>query len=91
MLVVSGVGRALLLHYTHEGPVGIERLGVFAAKMFFAAVPVFIFIAAPKILGKYSKDHLCCDPDAEDPPVALGVQTTLGAMLCRRSASSHGI
>jgi uncharacterized membrane protein len=81
LLVVSGVGRALLLHFTHEGPASAERLAVFGAKIFFAAVPVVIFIVAPKVLGKYSKDHLCCDPDAEDPPIAHGVMTSLGTGL----------
>jgi hypothetical protein len=81
LLVITGIARAVLLHFTHEGPAGPERLAVFGAKLFFAALPIVIFIAAPKVLGRYSKDGLCCDPDAEEPTVAHGVMTSLGAAL----------
>lgn len=81
LLVASGIARALLLHFTHEGPADATRLGVFALKVLFAAIPVVIFVLAPKILGKHSKEGLCCDPDAEDPPALLGVMTSTGAAL----------
>jgi len=82
LIVVTGVSRALLLHFTHEGPASLERLGVFGLKVFFAAIPVLIFIAAPKVLGKYSEEGLCCDPDGEGPPAyILGVMTHKGAIL----------
>ncbi len=85
-LVVSGVARALLLHYSADAPAGIERLGVFGAKMLFAGVPVAVFLLAPKILGKYNPEGLCCDPDAEGPEVkwmsaATGVMTSTGSAL----------
>jgi hypothetical protein len=81
-LVVTGVARAALLHFTHEGPASVERLGVFGLKILFAASPVLIFILAPKILGKRSKEGLCCDPDAEGPTFkACGVMTSTGAAL----------
>jgi hypothetical protein len=82
LLLLTGITRALLLHFTHEGTAGPERLGVFALKIFFAAVPVAIFIAAPKILGRKSKEGLCCDPDADEPPAyIMGVTTSTGAAL----------
>ncbi len=81
-LVVSGVARAALLHFTHEGPADPARLGVFALKIFFAATPVMIFVLAPRILGKRSKEGLCCDPDAEGPTFkACGVMTSTGTAL----------
>ena len=81
LLVASGVARALLYHFSHEGPADVARLGVFGLKMIFAALPVLIFVLAPKILGRWSKQGLCCDPDAEDPPVLMGVTTSQGAAL----------
>lgn len=82
LIVLSGVSRALLLHFSHEGPASVQRMGIFALKILFAAVPMAIFIAAPKILGKYSKEGLCCDPDAEGPPAyILGVMTNTGTAL----------
>jgi uncharacterized membrane protein len=81
LLVLTGIGRALLLHFTHEGPTNPERLGVFGLKIFFAAFPVIIFLIAPKVLGRMSKEGLCCDPDAEDPPIFMGVMTSTGAVL----------
>ncbi len=81
LLVLSGVGRALLLHFGHEGPADPARLGVFGAKLFFAALPVVIFLVAPKVLGASSKDGLCCDPDAEPVPALLGVMSDKGAAL----------
>jgi uncharacterized membrane protein len=79
-LVITGVARALLLHYTHEGPADVTRLGIFGLKMAFAAVPVAIFFLAPRILGAKSEDGLCCDPDAEDAPV-MKVMSATGANL----------
>ena len=81
MLVLSGIARAVLLHFTHEGAAGAARLSVFSAKVLFAAVPVLIFLLAPRILGARSEEHLCCDPDADDSPVFKGVMTTKGAAL----------
>ena len=82
LLVLSGVSRAILLHYTHDGPADTTRLAVFGFKILFAFVPVAIFVLAPKILGRYSKEGLCCDPDAEDPKFkACGVMTSLGEGL----------
>ncbi len=85
-LVVSGIARAALLHYTADAPASAARLGVFGAKVAFALVPVAIFVLAPKILGKHSPDGLCCDPDAEGPDVkwihaATGVMTSTGSAL----------
>jgi hypothetical protein len=81
LLVLTGIGRAVLLHFTHEGPAGAGRLGLFGLKLLFAAVPILIFVLAPRVLGAKSKDGLCCDPDAEDPPVLAGVMTSMGAVL----------
>jgi uncharacterized membrane protein len=81
LLVLTGITRAILLHYTHEGPANVARLGVFALHILFAVVPVLIFVMAPKILGARSKDGLCCDPDAEDPPLLKGVMSSTGAVL----------
>lgn len=81
LLVASGIARALLLHFTHEGAPDVARLGVFGLKIVFAAVPVIIFVLAPRVLGAKSKQGLCCDPDADDSPVALGVMSTTGAAL----------
>jgi len=80
VLVLSGIARALLLHFTHEGPVDTARLGVFGLKLVFAALPVVIFLLAPRILGAKSEDGLCCDPDAEDTP-AMKVMSATGANL----------
>ncbi|MFH2202486.1 MAG: hypothetical protein ABIJ96_05195 [Elusimicrobiota bacterium] len=90
LLVLSGVSRALLLHFTHSGPPGLPRLALFGLKMCFAALPIVIFILAPRILGKNSKEKLCCDPDAEgsccgpapkaDSPYA-GVLSNTGELL----------
>ncbi|MDH3404070.1 MAG: hypothetical protein OES32_10605 [Acidobacteriota bacterium] len=81
LLVLSGIARAVLLHYSSDGGAGAARLGVFGVKVFFAAVPVLIFLLAPRILGAKSEEHLCCDPDADDSPVFQGVMTTKGAAL----------
>lgn len=81
-LAVTGVARALLLHYSHPGPASIERLALFAAKVVAAFIPIAIFLLAPRILGKYSKEGLCCDPDANEPAAyVFGVTTSTGAML----------
>jgi uncharacterized membrane protein len=81
LLVLTGIARAVLIHFTHDGPAGAERLAVFGLKVFFAAVPVMIFVLAPKVLGARSKEGLCCDPDAEDSPAFAGVFTSTGAAL----------
>ena len=81
LLVLTGVSRALLLHFTHEGPASPSRLGIFGLHIFFAALPVIIFIVAPKVLGARSKDGLCCDPDADDPPFLKGVMGSTSAAL----------
>lgn len=81
LLVLSGVGRAVLLHFTHEGPASLSRLGLFGLHISFAVIPVLIFIVAPKVLGARSKEGLCCDPDAEGPPILGGVMSSTGAAL----------
>lgn len=81
LLVLTGIARAALLHFTHDGPAAPERLGIFGIKVFFAIVPIAIFALAPRILGVRSKDGLCCDPDAEGPPAFGGVFTSTGAAL----------
>lgn len=82
LLVLTGISRALLLHFTHEGNAGVERLTVFGFKILFAFVPIAIFVLAPRILGRHSEEGLCCDPDANEPPAyILGVTTSTGAVL----------
>ena len=82
LLVLTGIARALLLHFTYDGPPSSARLSVFGAKLFFAGLPVLIFVLAPKVLGKHSKEGLCCDPDADGTPTyILGVMTSTGAIL----------
>ena len=89
VILVTGVARALLLHYTYTGEPDSTRLGVFALKLFFAFVPVLIFALAPKILGKYSDEGLCCDPDKEGPSYNVyGVMTSTGAALHYAAISS---
>ena len=84
LLVLSGIAQAVLLH--DVGDKGGMRSGVFISHVFFAVVPVMIFLLAPRILGVHSQQGLCCDPDAEGPTVkwvaaATGVMTTTGAAL----------
>ena len=62
-LVLSGMARAALLHFTYSGPPNPLRLLLFGAKLAFAATPLAIFALAPRILGHGAKP-LCCDPDA---------------------------
>lgn len=81
LLVVTGITRALVLHFTHEGAAGGARLGVFGFKIFFAAVPVAIFLLAPRVLGRKSPDGLCCDPDVHETSPLMGVMTSTGAVL----------
>jgi hypothetical protein len=81
LLVLSGFGQMLRLYVTQEAAPSATRMGVLVAHIFFAAVPVAIFALAPRILGKTSKEGLCCDPDAEDPPLLMGVMTNTGAVL----------
>lgn len=81
LLVLSGIARAVLLHFSHDGGASTTRLSIFGAKVLFAALPVLIFLLAPRILGAKSKEHLCCDPDEDDSPVFKGVMTTKGAAL----------
>jgi hypothetical protein len=79
LLVLSGITQAFLLH--DAGPKGGMRSAAFILHVFFAVVPVMIFLLAPRILGVHSKQGLCCDPDADEPPVFMGVMTTKGAVL----------
>jgi hypothetical protein len=81
LLVLSGIVQALLLHDVDAGEKGGMRSGAFILHVFFAVVPVMIFLLAPRILGIKSKQGLCCDPDADDPPIFMGVMTTKGAVL----------
>ncbi len=81
LLVLSGVVQAVLLHDAPDVERGGARAGAFVLHIFFAVVPVMIFLLAPRILGIHSKRGLCCDPDADDPPVFMGVMTTKGAVL----------
>jgi hypothetical protein len=79
LLVLSGITQAFLLH--DAGAKGGMRSAAFILHVFFAVVPVMIFLLAPRILGVHSKQGLCCDPDADEPPVFMGVMTTKGAVL----------
>ncbi len=88
LLVLSGVTRALLLHFTHDGPASASRLALFSLHIFFAVVPVMIFALAPRILGARSKDRLCCDPDADDPPLIKGVMGSRSTVLHYAAISS---
>jgi hypothetical protein len=81
LLVLSGLGQILRLYVTREAAPSAARMSIFVLHIVFAAVPVAIFALAPKILGKKSKEGLCCDPDAEDPPLLMGVMTSTGAVL----------
>jgi uncharacterized membrane protein len=81
LLLLSGITHAALLHFTHSSPASIGRLSVFGTKTLLAAIPVVIFLVAPRVLGRMSKEGLCCDPDAEDPPLFMGVMTSTGAAL----------
>lgn len=81
LLVLSGLGQVLRLYFTREAPPSTARITVFALHIVFAVVPLAIFALAPRILGKKSKAGLCCDPDAEDPPLLMGVTTSTGALL----------
>jgi hypothetical protein len=81
LLVLSGIVRAFLLHDVDVGEMNGMRSGVFISHVFFAVVPVMIFLLAPRILGVHSQQGLCCDPDADDPPIFMGVMTTKGAVL----------
>jgi hypothetical protein len=82
LLVLSGIAQAFLLHDANGGEEGGMRTGVFILHVFFAVVPVMIFLLAPRILGVKSEQGLCCDPDADDPPLyMMGVMTTKGAVL----------
>lgn len=65
LLVLTGAVRAALLHFTAVGPPAPGRLLAFGAKLAFAGLAIAIFALAPRVLGKGSKQGLCCDPDAE--------------------------
>lgn len=80
LLVLTGVTQILLRLPSPERPSAIV-LGVLASHIFFAALPVAIFALAPRILGVKSKDGLCCDPDADDPPLFKGLMSSKGEML----------
>jgi len=79
LLVVTGIAQ-ILLHEKPESPGGTP-LAVLAFHILFAAVPVVVFAAAPRILGAKSEDGLCCDPDADDPPIFKGLMSSKGAAL----------
>jgi len=79
LLVVTGIVQ-VLMHARPEGAFGIQT-SVVVFHILFAAVPVLVFAAAPRILGAKSKDGLCCDPDADDPPIFKGVMSSKGAAL----------
>jgi hypothetical protein len=82
LLIVTGILQLVIILFTREGPADTARLGVLLVKLLFAALPIAIFLLAPKILGKTSKEGLCCDPDAEDTPVYIaGVMTSTGSLL----------
>jgi hypothetical protein len=81
LLVLSGITQAFLLHDVDGVEKGGFRTGAFILHVFFAVVPVMIFLLAPRILGVNSQQGLCCDPDADDPPIFMGVMTTKGAVL----------
>lgn len=81
LLLVSGAARAALLHFTSEAGPDPARIGVFSAKILFALLPVAIFALAPRILGAKSEEHLCCDPDADEPAPIMGVMTSTGTVL----------
>ncbi|NIL99417.1 MAG: hypothetical protein GTN89_00275 [Acidobacteria bacterium] len=80
LLVLSGVAQILLKLPSSE-PASATVVGVLASHIFFAALPVAIFALAPRILGAKSEDGLCCDPDADDPPIFKGLMSSKGAML----------
>ena len=80
-LIVTGVIQLVLIQATRDGSPNMAKMGVLGVKLLFAAVPIVIFAIAPRVLGKTSKAGLCCDPDADDPPVFMGVMTSTGAAL----------
>jgi len=79
LLVLTGIVQ-ILLHEKPEGAGGAQ-LAMVVFHVLFAIVPVAIFAAAPRILGAKSRDGLCCDPDADDPPIFKGVMSSKGAAL----------
>ena len=80
LLLLTGVAQILLRAMNPERP-SAAVIGVLASHIFFAALPVVIFALAPRILGAKSKDGLCCDPDADDPPLFKGLMSSKGEML----------
>ena len=81
LLIVTGVIQLVLIQATRDGSPNMAKMGVLGIKLLFAAVPIVIFAVAPRVLGKASKEGLCCDPDADDPPALMGVLTSTGAAL----------
>jgi len=79
LLVATGILQ-ILVHGRPEGPLGVP-FAVLLFHVFFAAVPVAIFALAPRILGAKSEDGLCCDPDAEDPPIFKGIMSSKSSAL----------
>ena len=81
LLLLSGVGQLIRIYLTRAEPAESARLGVFVLHVLFAAVPFAIFALAPRILGAKSLKGLCCDPDAEEQPVWMGVTTSTSKLL----------
>lgn len=80
LLVLTGIVQILTKLQSPERPSAVI-VGVLASHLFFAAVPVAIFALAPRILGAKSEDGLCCDPDAEDPPIFKGIMSSKSTAL----------
>jgi hypothetical protein len=81
LLVLSGLIQILRRYFTQVEAPTAAHVSLLACHIIFAAVTGMIFVLAPKILGKKSKEGLCCDPDADDPPLLMGVMTSTGTLL----------
>ena len=81
LLITTGIVQLVLLRFGQDAQPERARLAIFGLKMLFAAVPLIIFVVAPKVLGRKSKEKLCCDPDAKDATVFMGVMTSTGTLL----------
>ena len=82
VLILTGIGRLMTLHFTGGESIGAGWMTVFGVKVLFAATPLAIFMVAPRVLGARSKEGLCCDPDAEGPTFkACGVMTNKGTLM----------
>jgi len=80
LIVLTGITNILLKLPNPERPSG-TIIGVLISHVFFAIIPVAIFALAPRILGVKSKDGLCCDPDADDPPIFKGIMSSKSSAL----------